>query len=1006
MRITPVFVRPYARLAAVRIACSATARLLAAASCVILVACQGLSVASRMPRLAAVSGAAVAPGVAAGSGGAGSSDPLLEVSSATAVRGRVDFPVFHVAAASNYAAAGATLTLIDLSTGYTVATGYSDNAGTFYLPLNGFTPMSGSTFLLESTHGLLADVAGSQVARFRTFLQWTGSTWTSTSGSTIVLDAQTTAMAVISSLDPSHVTASSTLGTVSGSSVVSSPDAADYSLTYINNLAAAITSYLTHDEDPVESSSGLAPSISQIDPASPGTGGAMMILGKGFSPVTAGDTVLFGAATASVFCAAADTLGVFVPANAPSSGNVTVTTSLGTSAAVAYTLAVATGSGSGGSGGGGSLGLSISSVSPTGGAPGDTIMIRGSGFPQSTGSVTVDFNGATASVTYADPETLLAAVPANGSSGPLTVTVSGVTVGYYFAYILPKLSWFTPTVGSQATQVTITGQNFGTQGQYSKIEFDGVPSPNVVTWYNTQAVGYVPAPSLSSRISGPLTLITGLGLVSPAGGNFTASQSIDDNLSTTNFEDPGTTAAWGSGYIQPAAAVTTFSQSGSGFSSNTNSGTQGTSSGLTLTPTTNASLNIGGLVQPYNGTYWAHQLGVSQAVAGPLGTGTAGFFLGNSSSTPDYFYNFSGSLIGQITRIGWAESEIWDPTSGLYWLCTGHTSPLIGYVSWNGAQYSSMGPTYINRAAANGTYVMACEYTSSTCELLGNGVSTTLGTVYGTIYDPSPAGYSIDSAAGLTGSNTFYFTSSSGTNTYLSTLTTGNVGGSVNLPFPVGALTNGAYPQVGSDGSYLYMAGTNANFNGGANTLFRFAVTGGAIYLAEYVAGTPETSVTSAIARPANSLWDTLSFSDTVPSGTTLTVDVLDGSTGNVLMSNVTSGASLNGITASSIKLRATLETTSNALTPTLASWSVTTRGAYALSKAYDSGTNFATWLPAVIASNSSSITLQYSDSADGSTWSSWANSPTALSRRYLRYQATFAASNAYLSNVLLPYDY
>jgi hypothetical protein len=74
------------------------------------------------------------------------------------------------------------------------------------------------------------------------------------------------------------------------------------------------------------------------------------------------------------------------------------------------------------------------------------------------------------------------------------------------------------------------------------------------------------------------------------------------------------------------------------------------------------------------------------------------------------------------------------------------------------------------------------------------------------------------------------------------------------------------------------------------------------------------------------SSWGVLTYNITTPTNTSITVDVLDSTTGNVLMNNVSSGASLQTINVavySVIKLRANLSTTDPKVTPALTSWRV-----------------------------------------------------------------------------------
>jgi len=65
--------------------------------------------------------------------------------------------------------------------------------------------------------------------------------------------------------------------------------------------------------------------------------------------------------------------------------------------------------------------LSIGSLSPTSGASGSTITIRGSGFAQQT---TATCNGSNATVTFVDADTLQLALPASLARGPVSITLA------------------------------------------------------------------------------------------------------------------------------------------------------------------------------------------------------------------------------------------------------------------------------------------------------------------------------------------------------------------------------------------------------------------------------------------------------------------------------------------------------------------------------------------------------------------------------------------------------
>jgi hypothetical protein len=119
---------------------------------------------------------------------------------------------------------------------------------------------------------------------------------------------------------------------------------------------------------------------------------------------------------------------------------------------------------------------SITSFSPTSGAPGATVTINGTNFSSTETDNVVKFNNVTATVTNATPSTLTVTVPASATTGPITVTVNGVTASSPSSFQvlgLPTIASFTPTSGAIGTTVTITGTNFSTTPVNNEVRFNG-----------------------------------------------------------------------------------------------------------------------------------------------------------------------------------------------------------------------------------------------------------------------------------------------------------------------------------------------------------------------------------------------------------------------------------------------------------------------------------------------------------------------------------------------------
>ncbi|MBU6428526.1 MAG: IPT/TIG domain-containing protein, partial [Cyanobacteria bacterium REEB65] len=252
----------------------------------------------------------------------------------------------RVQATSADVVTGATVTLLGPGN-QAVATGLTDASGNWSLSLSGFAPANNGTYVVEVVKGLQTNSPGQPAARFRTIVEYTTSGATSgwlsctnsTLGGQIVIDANTTAVALEIALD-STLSPTLAIGKVSAgppSTLNSTPSFPNHPDTEITALASDLTTYLTNNLDPVGSVAAIKPTIAlNTTQGFPGT--LVTITGQGFSPVSGGNTVTFGSAVANVYLATATELIASVPAGA-SSGNVTVATARGgTSNGVYFTV--------------------------------------------------------------------------------------------------------------------------------------------------------------------------------------------------------------------------------------------------------------------------------------------------------------------------------------------------------------------------------------------------------------------------------------------------------------------------------------------------------------------------------------------------------------------------------------------------------------------------------------------------------------------------------------------
>jgi hypothetical protein len=153
----------------------------------------------------------------------------------------------------------------------------------------------------------------------------------------------------------------------------------------------------------------------------------------------------------------------------------------------------------------------ISSFAPTSGGVGSSVTITGTGLG---GATSVSFNGAAQTTITANTTTsLMVAVPAGASTGPLTVTTAGgpsAASSQTFTFIAnPTISSFTPTTGPVGTSVIITGTNFGGT---TVVAFSGPASTSVAAAsFTLDSPTQITAVVAVGSISGPISITTSNG---------------------------------------------------------------------------------------------------------------------------------------------------------------------------------------------------------------------------------------------------------------------------------------------------------------------------------------------------------------------------------------------------------------------------------------------------------------------------------------------------------------
>src|SRR6185369_6707597 len=230
----------------------------------------------------------------------------------------------------------------------------------------------------------------------------------------------------------------------------------------------------------------VAPRITGFTPASGKVGASVVVNGANFTGATA---VTFNG-TAAVFTVnSAIKITATVPAGA-TSGKIGVTTPAG-SATSAANFSVAP---------------TVNSFSPASGAPGASVTITGAAF---TGATAVKFNGLAATFMVNSSTQITAAVPANATTGPISVTTPGGTATSATSFtVAPRIASFTPASGAPGTSVAINGANLTGA---TAVKFNGTAAVFTVN-SPVKITATVPA----GAASGPITVATPAGTTTSA----------------------------------------------------------------------------------------------------------------------------------------------------------------------------------------------------------------------------------------------------------------------------------------------------------------------------------------------------------------------------------------------------------------------------------------------------------------------------------------------------------
>ncbi len=231
--------------------------------------------------------------------------------------------------------------------------------------------------------------------------------------------------------------------------------------------------------------------VAPLSPTSGGVGQLVTVSGTNFGATQGTSTIRFNTTTATPTTWSATSITAPVPSGA-TTGNATVTVAGQVSNGLAFTVLPTP---------------TISSLSPTSGAPGVAVTINGSNFGASQGTSTVTFNGTPiTTITSWIATRIVTVVPAGASTGPVRVTVNGVaSAGTTFTVpVPPSISGVTPPAASAPSSVVIAGSGFGATQGASTVRFNGTTA-TVSAWSSTSITATVP----NGATSGPLVVTVG-----------------------------------------------------------------------------------------------------------------------------------------------------------------------------------------------------------------------------------------------------------------------------------------------------------------------------------------------------------------------------------------------------------------------------------------------------------------------------------------------------------------
>lgn len=269
-------------------------------------------------------------------------------------------------------------------------------------------------------------------------------------------------------------------------------------------------------------------SIVGFSPTTGPVGTTVVISGAGFSPTPAQDTVAFNGVAANVVSATTTQLTVTVPTNA-TTGPISVTAPSG-SYTTSNSFTVTTGTN----------GVAITSFAPLEGGAGSVVTIYGTGFDTTPSNDRVAFNGSPASVTSASQTMVSAVVPAQVTTGYISIATPAGSALSSLQFLTGQLQITNTTLpyGTINAPYYTTLTASGGVSPYSWSVINGTLPAGLSLNPNSGVISGTPTTSGTSNVTFQVT----------DAYSFTANKSLTISISTFTILDvPGqsNTAAYG-----------------------------------------------------------------------------------------------------------------------------------------------------------------------------------------------------------------------------------------------------------------------------------------------------------------------------------------------------------------------------------------------------------------------------------------------------------------------------